>query len=252
MKHLLVIYLLFLGLNAQAQAELSATDIIHKVIEHSGGDVWHHPESLTLEGYSVFFPKGTQDSKVVAESHKMWRQFAPTSEAAHLANGKVRIDIFSKGQRMFQMSFDGENAYNHEGVMPGGAANPQWRNAFGFGVIRYALNPGFTLHRLPDDTVDGLPCYMIRVVDPSQGETMFGIDEESFAPRMVAFQTDRGWHHRTYSEFVVDEKTGWRQPRLVKLFYNGVKANEVHWTSFTVNSSLSEKLFVLPDDVAEQ
>ena len=228
-------------------ADPSPKEILKQVIQHSGGDVWHRPQTLTLEGYSVFFPQGTQSSRLVADRHRMWRSFAATSDSAHSANGKVRIDIFAKDQRIFQSSYDGEQAYNHEGIIPGGANNPQWKNSFGFGVIRYALDPGYTLQRLPDDTVDGHPCYMIRVIDPAKGETIFGIDKENFAPRMVGFETDRGWHHRTYSDFVVDQETGWRQPKLVKLFYKGVKANEVHWTKFTVNQPLTEALFVLPD-----
>ncbi len=240
--------LFFLGFSSAHSDDLTPEEILKNVIHHSGGEVWHHPKTLTLEGYSVFFPQGTQSSRLLADHHRMWRVFATTSTNAHAANGKVRIDVFAKDQRVFQLSYDGEHAYNHEGIIPGGADNPQWQNSFGFGVIRYALDPDFQLVRLPDDTIDNHPCYMIRVIDPTKGETIFGIDKQNFAPRMVGFKTDRGWHHRTYSDFVVDDKTGWRQPKLVKLFYEGVKANEVHWTRFSVNEPLDDTLFVLPKD----
>lgn len=237
---------LLLMSSAQAEDDMTPTQILKQVIANSGGDNWLRPKTLYLEGFGVFFPKGNEESRVVADHYKMWRRFAEKSENAHLANGMVRIDSFVKDQRMFQMAFDGTNAYNQDGIVPGGAGSPQWRNSFGFGVIRYALNEGFTLQRLPDDTVDGFPVYVIRVIDPSEGKTIFGIDKKTYAARMVGFHTDRGWHHRTYSDFVVDRETGWRQPRLVKLYYDGVKSNEVHWRHFKINEEYPTELFQLP------
>ncbi len=225
---------------------LSAAQIIAAVYEANGGETWRRPRTLYLEGYGVFWPAGTEGSRMVADRYRMWRAFAPASADAHLANGKVRIDSFSGDTTLFQIAFDGETAYNAEGPIPGGAANPQWRNSFGFGIIRYALDDGFRLERLPDDTVEGHPAYFVGVRDPAGSETIFGIDKRDFAVRMVGFETPKGWHHRLYSDFVAGTNPAWRQPRLVRLYYDGVKQNEIHWRVFRVNEPVPDAVFVLP------
>ncbi len=225
---------------------LTARDIVERAHEANGGETWRRPVTLYLEGYGLFFPDGTEASRVVADRYRMWRRFAPESADAHLANGKVRIDSFVGDRAMFQIAFDGVTAYDADGPIEGGAASPQWRNSFGFGIIRYALGPGFTLLRLPDDAVDGHPCHFVRVTDPAGSATVFGIDVSDFSIRMVGFDTPRGWHHRIYSDFVSQESPAWRQPRLVRLFYDGVKQNEIHWQHFRVNDEVDDAVFVLP------
>jgi hypothetical protein len=237
---------LLLALPAAAGDEPSAADIIAAVYEANGGETWRRPQTLYLEGYGIFWPSGTEAGRVVADRYRMWRAFAPESEDAHLANGKVRIDSFTGDETMFRIAFDGETAYNAEGPIPGGAASPQWRNSFGFGIIRYALDEGFTLERLPDDTVEGHPAYFVRVSDPAGSETIFGIDKADYAVRMVGFETPKGWHHRLYSDFVTGDDPAWRQPRLVRLYYDGVKQNEIHWQVFRVNEPVADGVFVLP------
>ena len=63
----------------------------------------------------------------------------------------------------------------------------------------------------------------------------------------VAFDTERGWHERIYSGFYSNPGASWVQPRRVRLFYNGVKANEVIWTRHLVDAPLPDYLFVLPE-----
>jgi hypothetical protein len=238
---------LLLALPAEADdAALTAEQIIAAVYEANGGEAWRRPQTLYLEGYGIFWPDGTANSRVVADHYRMWREFAPASADAHLANGKVRIDSFVGDGTMFQIAFDGETAYNADGPIPGGAASPQWKNSFGFGIIRYALDDGFALERLPDDTVEGHPAFFVRVSDPAGSQTLFGIDKRDYAVRMVGFETPKGWHHRLYSDFVTGDDPAWRQPRLVRLYYDGVKQNEIHWQVFRVNEPVADEVFVLP------
>jgi len=229
-----------------AGESLSDEQIIAAVYEANGGEAWRRPQTLYLEGYGIFWPDGTANSRVVADHYRMWREFAPASADAHLANGKVRIDSFVGDGTMFQIAFDGETAYNADGPIPGGAASPQWKNSFGFGIIRYALDDGFALERLPDDTVEGHPAFFVRVSDPAGSQTLFGIDKRDYAVRMVGFETPKGWHHRLYSDFVTGDDPAWRQPRLVRLYYDGVKQNEIHWQVFRVNEPVADEVFVLP------
>ncbi len=229
-------------------AGLTARAIVEDVYKASGGDTWRRPETLYMAGHAIFYPDGTQSGRVVADDYRMWRRYAPDSEDAHLANGMVRIDSRVGEAIMFQIAFDGETAYNADGPVDGGAANPQWRSSFGFGIIRYALGDGFALERLPDDPVDGHPCYVIRVTDPAGSTTIFGIDKSDYAVRMVGFDTPKGWHQRYYSDFVTQASPPWRQPRHVRLHYDGVKQNEVFWQTFKVNEAIADRVFVLPSD----
>ncbi len=231
---------------ADTEAGMTAREIVEAVYKANGGETWRRPETLYMAGHAVFYPDGTQSGHVVADDYRMWRRYAPDSEDAHLANGMVRIDSFIGQATMFQIAFDGETAYNASGPIDGGAANPQWRSSFGFGIIRYALGDGFALQRLPDDSVDGLPCYVIRVRDPAGSETIFGVDKADYTVRMVGFQTPKGWHHRIYRDFVTQEAPPWRQPRHVTLYSDGVKQNEVFWQTFKVNEPIAERTFVLP------
>jgi len=86
----------------------SAAEIIAAVYEANGGDTWRRPQTLYLEGYGIFWPDGTEAPRVVADRYRMWREYAPESADAHLANGKVRIDSYAGGETMFQIAFDGE------------------------------------------------------------------------------------------------------------------------------------------------
>ena len=93
-----------------------------------------------------------------------------------------------------------------KGVIPKEQADAFWASNFGFGIIRHAGKRGFVAQRLPDDAVDGNPSYMVELTDPTGAKSLFGVDEKTFAIRMVGFRTPKGWHVRTYKDFVTLEK----------------------------------------------
>ena len=86
---------------------------------------------------------------------------------------------------------------------------------------------------------------MIRVTDAAGGDTVFSIAQDDFAILRVGFQTPRGWHERIYSDFFSNEGDAWVPPGRVRLFYNGVKANETIWTAYRINAPMDDQLFVL-------
>jgi hypothetical protein len=87
---------------------------------------------------------------------------------------------------------------------------------------------------------------MVRLIDPQGQATLFGIDRKSHYIRSMEFMTPRGWHMRTYEDFVKLADPPWLQAREVTLFYNGVKANAVRWTRVTVNGPVPDALFRWP------
>ncbi|WP_350284597.1 hypothetical protein [uncultured Croceitalea sp.] len=228
--------------NAKDETQLTATQIIQKAHEKAGGVFWQRPKSLTMKGFGIFYPNG---EPVKHETHNMWREFEQTKDAAHRANGKVRIESFRDGTPVFIVTYDGENTYDLRGMQEKSAADNRWASNFGYGAIRHALDDGYSLLIVADDTVKTKPAYTIKVTDPNKGETFFGIDKKDFKIVKVAFQTPRGWHHREYSKFFSKEEYSWLQAGRVELFYDGQLSNEVFWTDFEVNENLPDSLFVL-------
>ena len=62
----------------------------------------------------------------------------------------------------------------------------------------------------------------------------------------MGFMTPKGWHVRTYDDFVTLKNPRWLQARTVTLYYNGVKANTVYWTKTVVNGPVDDALFAPP------
>jgi len=209
----------------------------------AGGTEWRRPQSLTMEGYAVFY-KGERSVK--HEHHRMWRVYDAAKTDAHKVDGKVRIESVLEGTPVINLSYDGQTTYTPQGAQPKSESDKRWSSNFGFGVIRHALDEGYNLERLPDDLIDGQAAFMVKVIDPSGGETQFGISQDDFKILKVGFDTERGWHERIYSKFYSNEGEVWVQPGRVRLYYNGVKANEVIWTSYKINQDLPDCLFVLP------
>ena len=222
---------------------LSATEIITRAYEHAGGDAWVNPKSLLMEGYGLFWQGG--ERFVRYEPYRMWRVYPASKQAAHSADGRVRIEAFREDEPVFQLSFDGTHTYNQDGRLEDSADSERWSSNFGFGVIRHALDDGYRASRLPDDYVDGASAYAIRVTDPQGGETLFRVRQSDFAIVSVGFATPRGWHERIYSDFYRNEEGGWLQPGRVRLYYDGVKANEIYWTRFVTGESYPPELFQL-------
>lgn len=223
--------------------DLSAVEIIQRAYTHAGGDEWARPVSLKMEGYGLFW-RGGKDF-VRYEPYRMWRVYPEEKGDAHAADGRVRIEAFSDGKVVFQLAFDGKLTYNQDGPLAEQADSDRWASNFGFGVIRHALDEGYSVARLPDDYVDGRPTYSVQVTDPAGGTTLFGIRQDDFAIVMVGFDTPRGWHERTYSDFYRNEDGGWLQPGRVRLYYDGIKANEVFWTKFETGEDYPVEMFQL-------
>jgi len=231
--------------NSASAADLTAREIVGKAHEAAGGEGWRRPQTLLLEGSATLCQEPDRERCVVAENYRMWRVFPRASSNARAANGQVRIDAKSGSRVLFQVSYDGVNTYNQNGLVPNAEASKEWSENFGFGIIRFALDEGFKLTRLPDDQVDGFACYVVSVKDLSQAHTIFAIDRASHSIRRVGFQTSRGWHERIYSHFITLEPSGFQQPQRVRLYYSGVKSNDIWWQVAQVNSPIDPSMFVI-------
>lgn len=224
-----------------------ARTILVKATEATGGDEWANAKTLLLKGRAVFWGKEGAAPTSAPDSYVMYRELDPNRQAAHGAEGKVRIVVTDKGAPVWTVGYDGTDTWTDKGVMPRAEADKMWANNFGFGIIRHALKPGFKSERLADGNVDGFPVYLVRLIDPTGTESLFGIDQKDFAIRMVGFLTPRGWHVRTYSDFFrLKSMPRWLQAGKVTLYYNGVKQNEIHWTSAEVNVAIDPKVFAAP------
>lgn len=229
-------------INTSAHAELSATEVMQHAHLHAGGQYWSRPKTLTLTGHGYFYKDGLT---FFHEDHKMYRVFEDQKEEAHRANGKVRIESHRDGKPIIMVTFDGAYTYDLKGQRPQSQADQQWASNFGYGAIRHALDDGYRLERMPDDKVDGHPAFIIKVIDKADGVTFFGIRQSDYKIVKVAFDTPRGWHERIYSDFFTKPEYSWQQSGRVRLFYNGIKSNEIIWTDFDVNTDLPDALFKL-------
>jgi hypothetical protein len=223
-------------------ADLSARTVIARAHKAAGGETWVRPASLFMEGYAVMY-RG--DGETRYDQYEMSRVYASEKKDAHQADGKVRIEAWKDGETVFLIAFDGETTYDKNGPLDDQSANARWSANFGFGAIRNALDEGWSQKRLPDDLVDGRLAYHVELTDPSGGVTRFAIAQDDYAIIYVGFDTPRGWHERRYSEFFTKPGVSWVQPGRVRLYYDGVKQNEVIWRDFTVNPALSNDRFVV-------
>lgn len=240
------IALSWIGLLAATPASAEALDarsIMARSYEAMGGDSWAKAQSLLLEGKLVLYAPDAPEPRQTVDDYRMWRIFETDRASAHEAAGKVRIVARDGGQTLFEIASDGETSWSDKGIIPAAQAKETWANNFGFGVVRHALKPGFSLARLPDDWVMGSPVYLVRVTDPAGSSTLFGIDKADFRVRLAGFLTPKGWHVRTYDRFFTLDSPRWVQPGRVTLYYNGVKQNEVIWEKATVNPPLDPALF---------
>ncbi|MEM9169135.1 MAG: hypothetical protein AAGC56_05730 [Pseudomonadota bacterium] len=223
--------------------DVSAVTIIERAHAASGGAPWVRPTTLKMTGYGVFYRGGETR---VYDDYTMLRVYPKGKADARVADGKVRIEGKKDGRTVFLIAFDGERTYDASGPLSDQSANARWAANFGFGAIRHALDDGWAQKRLPDDLIDGRPAHFVELTDPAGGVTRFGIDAETYAVLYVGFDTDRGWHERRYSNFFKKPGVSWVQPGRVRLFYDGVKQNEIIWTDFEVDAELADDLFVVP------
>lgn len=226
----------------ETESGLTGSAIIARAHEAAGGEDWVRPGRLKLTGYNIIYrPGGT----ALWDRYAMWRVFGDEKLDAHSANGKVRIEAWTGNDLAMLIAFDGEATSNQNGPMPDQSANAMWSNNFGFGAIRNALDEGWTQTRTQDRLIDGAPTYMVALTDPSGGETVFGIRQSDAAIVYVGFDTARGWHERRYSHFYAKPGLNWVQPGRVRLFYDGVKANEAIWTDFDLSGDFDDALFTV-------
>jgi hypothetical protein len=236
MRPLIILAFLLISHAAFAKSpEPSARQILERAFEAQGGAAWAQVRTLKLSGHAIFYPKGTHENPLIAERYIMLREFDPGREIAHGPDGKIRIEYFSNATPVFQVAYDGSVTTTEKGEMPAADADKFWASNFGFGIIRQALKPGFILTRLPNDKVDGFSVYMLKITDPKGQDTLFGFDQKTHYIRRAGFMTPRGWHERTYTDFMVLKKPRWVQARHIRLTYNGVLANELFWRDVKIN-----------------
>jgi hypothetical protein len=238
--------LLSLGAAAPAETEFDGATILARATQAAGGSDWAGAKTLILHGRAVFWDATGSVPKSSPDTYVMYREFDPNRQAAHGAEGKLRIIVADRGKLSWTLGYDGVNTWTEKGAVPKAAADTMWSSNFGFGIIRHAAKPGFKSERLPDDAVDGFPAYMVRLTDPTGTASLFGVDKRNFALRMVGFSTPRGWHVRTYSGFFHPKSMPrWLQAGKVTLYYNGVKQNEIHWKSAEINPAIDPSVFVM-------
>ncbi len=239
---LLLALLMLLPVTALAD-EPDGKTILALATEAHGGKGWASAQTLVLSGRAIFWGPVGAAPRTIADDYRMWRVFDPARKAAHAAEGKVRIVAEAGGKPVFTVGFDGTTTWTERGVTPPAEAAAFWATNFGFGIIRRAGDPGFIATRLADDVIGTHRLYMVRLTDPGGSTTLFGIDASSHAIRTMGFATPKGWHLRTYDDFVRLETPRWLQARKVTLYYNGVKSNEVFWDKTQVNVPVDDALF---------
>ncbi len=231
---------------AGAQETLDARTILQRAIDTAGGDAWLNPRSLIMRGTATFYGPDSAQPRSRASDYQMWRVFNPDRTVSHGADGLVRIRARDGERVIFEVGYDGSRTWNERGLVPQAEADAYWATTFGFGIIRQAFQPGFRLERVPDGRHDGRALFKLRLTDPQGGQTLFGIDQQSWAIRTMEFATPRGWHLRTYDDFVELQNPRWLQARRVTLYYNGLMQNEVRWTDVQVNAPVDPALFRYP------
>ncbi len=237
----------FLAMPLMAQTAPDPRAVVERGIAAHGGEGWLDPRTLVLSGEAVFFDPSTGEVRSRASDYRMWREFDRGRQVAHGAEGKVRIIARSdEGETIFEVGYDGETTWTQDGIMPRETADAYWASNFGFGIIRSALDEGFTIERAPPRNIDGHAIELIRLVDPHGAATLFGFDQESGFIRYMAFASPRGFHERYYDDFIRLPGSGWVQAREVTLFYDGVKNNTVFWRDVAVGEPIEDSVFTVP------
>jgi hypothetical protein len=76
-----------------------------------------------------------------------------------------------------------------------------------------------------------------------RGPDWSGVYADDHAILWLGFETPRGWHERRYSDFYRNPGVSFTQPGRVRLFYDGVKQNEIRWSGYALNEDLPRSLF---------
>lgn len=235
-----------------AQGPVSPRQIVERAIAAHGGALFLEPGTLQLNGSATFYDSETGEVRSVANDYRMWRVMDAERTSAHGAAGKVRIrartNATEYGRVIFEVGYDGDTTWTERGIMPKAQADAYWASNFGFGIIRSALDDGFTLRNLPPRDFGGRQTDIVRITDPQEQATLFGFDAESGFIRYMAFDSPRGFHERLYDDFVKLDN-GWVQARSVTLLYDGVISNSVFWTETLVGEAIDPAIFAPPPDM---
>lgn len=97
-----------------------------------------------------------------------------------------------------------------------------------------------------DDEHGGQPIFKLRLTGPKGGQTLFGIDRRNYAIRTMEFATPKGWHLRTYANFVELKNPRRLQARTVTLYYNGFLQTRIFWSDVVVDAALDDAMFARP------
>ena len=243
-KSLMTLALILLCCSMAVGADLDAVDIVQRATQAAGGDDWRLARSIRLKGHATLY-RGGQHPGMDVDSYRMLRIYPRELDDANTASGRFRLDAKLGERLIFVTSFDGQHMYDRRGRVEDDEGARRAAGAFGYSAIRFALHPDFSLERLADDAVDGHDSHFVRVIDPSGGATLFGIDSDDYSIRLVGWQTPEGWHHRIYSDFYTIDGTAFRQPGRVRLYNDGVKSVDIRWTSAELDVDLPDGLFQL-------
>ncbi len=233
--------------SSRAETPETPRDIVERGLAAHGGDIFLDPRTLQLAGTATFFDPATGAVRSRADDYRMWREFERGRKVAHGADGKVRIVARDGDRVLFEVGYDGETTWTQNGIMPKAQADAYWANNFGFGIIRSALDEGFSLGFVPPRTVSGHSLSLVRITDPGGQSTLFGFDGESGFIRYMAFDSPRGFHERIYDDFVRLPEIGWVQARSVTLLYDGVISNSVFWENVTIGEPIDPDVFTPPE-----
>jgi hypothetical protein len=217
--------------------------IILRAYEAAGGDLYRYPGTYHLHGAYLDYRAGPVP--VVYKPYDLYRVQPRDHPRGRVADGKIRVSAYKDGQPSMQVAFDGVQTYNMDGPTGEGAEAPFWRTTMGFGMIRFALSPGYRLQLLADDSVDGKPVHMINVTDPAGESAVFSVRKADARLVRVSFPTPRGLHDRIFSDFFTKKGSRWVQPGRVRSFINGVKEAEFTYTDFKIGAPLADDLFVI-------
>jgi hypothetical protein len=181
--------------------ELTAAQIVERAHAAAGGQAWLAAGTNVMRGHATLCRDGDPARCVQSDRYEMYRVYPTKLEhGAHAGSGKFRLDAYAGDRVLFKVAFDGERSYDQNGPVPPERASSDEISAFGFSAIRFALQPGFSVERMPADQVEGHPCYFVRVTDPTGTRTLFGIDQQTYAVRSAGWQTPKGFHQRLYSD----------------------------------------------------
>ncbi len=220
-----------------------ARTIIERAYVAAGGDAYRYPKSIYLIGSYLDFKDRLEP--IVYTPYELFRIQPRDHPNGHLADGKIRVSAYLDGKAALQMAFDGANTYDRSGPTGQGADAPFWRLTMGFGMIRFALDPGYVVARVPDDLVDGAPSYTVQVTDPGGQSALFSIRIKDAHIVKIVFATPRGLHERVFSNFFTKPGVKWVQPGRVRSMINGIKEAEFLYTDFVIGRDLADDLFVI-------